>query len=367
MRASALSQGHERALLASLEAAEASFERCHLVQGINQLRAFQFKVLVILGQSDPRLARTLIHGVNEIIEVLINSDENGLRSHLREHLRIADLGNGRVGMEFAGVAGRSYIVEASISLLNESGVGTFHGLDFQVNDAANGARQGIRNWADPTNAGYLSTSHWGVGRLLEADKTVPKLQLPLFIHLTATDSDGYHGLTAEIAGVKATDAFDDPSWLTITSNAPAVLRIGKNLVTWTVTDLSGNTSTRKQLIFVHARVPTALKYIGSRLVVVNTRSKWNSFTPGAMLLSPSRACVAGQQVRFTLDRDPLTGEAVTTELGTAKTNLGGLALLKVSSNKWKAGTYTLTVTYEGNDLGCVGSSTSVTLTVVVRP
>src|SRR5512147_385100 len=62
-----------------------------------------------------------------------------------------------------------YIVEASISLLDEGGVGTFHGLDFQVNDAANGARQGIRNWADPTNAGYLSTSHWGVGRLLGAD------------------------------------------------------------------------------------------------------------------------------------------------------------------------------------------------------
>jgi hypothetical protein len=32
-----------------------------------------------------------------------------------------------------------------------------------------------------------------------------------------------------------------------------------------------------------------------------------------------------------------------------------------------AGTYTLTVTYEGNNLGCVGSSTSVTLTVIVRP
>ena len=58
-----------------------------------------------------------------------------------------------------------YIVEVSISLLNEGGVSTFHGLDFQVNDAANGARTGIRNWADPTNAGYLNTAHWGVGRL----------------------------------------------------------------------------------------------------------------------------------------------------------------------------------------------------------
>jgi hypothetical protein len=202
--------------------------------------------------------------------------------------------------------------------------------------------------------------------LLEADKTVPKLQLPLVINLTATDSDGYHGLTAEIAGVKATDAFDDPAWLTITNNAPAVLRIGKNLVTWTVTDLSGNTSSKKQLIFVHARILTSLKYIGSRLVVVNTRSRSNSFTPGADLSARNRACVAGQPVRFALDRNPLTGEVVTTDLGSAKTNPAGMANLKVSSNKWKAGTYTLTVTYEGNNLGCVGSSTSVTITVVVR-
>jgi endo-1,4-beta-xylanase len=260
-----------------------------------------------------------------------------------------------------------YIVEASIDLLEEGGAGTFHGLDFQVNDAANGARQGIRNWADPTNAGYLSTSHWGVGRLLEADETVPTLHLRFFIHLTATDADGYHGLTAEVAGVTATDAFDDPSRLTITSDAPEVLPVGRNVVTWTVTDPAGNSSSRKQIIYVHAQVPTSLKYIGSKRVVVNTRSRSNWFTPDAALSARRWACVAGQPVSFTLDRNPVTGEAVPTVLGTDNTNRAGLARLRVSSNQWMAGTYTLTVTYEGNNLGCVGSSTSVTLTVVVRP
>ncbi|RPI92783.1 MAG: hypothetical protein EHM40_11900, partial [Chloroflexi bacterium] len=263
------------------------------------------------------------------------------------------------------VVADGYIVEASISLLDEGGALTFHGLDFQVNDAANGARVGIRNWADPTNAGYQSTSHWGVGRLL--DWTVPELHLTSPIHLTATDTDGYHGLTAEIAGVTATDAFDDPSWLTITSNAPEVLPIGRNVVTWTVTDLSGNTSTKQQTIFVHARVLTSLKYTGSQLVRVHTRSRSNWFTPSAVLSARRWACEIGQPVRFTLDRNPVTGEAVPTVLGIDNTNGGGMARLRVSSNKWKAGTYTLTVIYEGNNLGCVGSSTSVTLTVVVRP
>jgi hypothetical protein len=63
----------------------------------------------------------------------------------------------------------------------------------------------------------------------------------------------------------------------------------------------------------------------------------------------------------------VTGEAVTTVLGTATTNADGRVKLTVATNGWKAGTYTLTATYDGNNLGCVGSSTSVTLTVVVRP
>lgn len=65
-----------------------------------------------------------------------------------------------------------YRVEAAISLLEYGGLGTFHGLDFQVNDAASGSRHAITNWADPTGAGYQSTAHWGVGRLVEA-KVVP--------------------------------------------------------------------------------------------------------------------------------------------------------------------------------------------------
>ncbi|MDY0910241.1 endo-1,4-beta-xylanase [Microbacterium sp. CFBP9034] len=59
-----------------------------------------------------------------------------------------------------------YVVEAAISLLEYGGADTFHGLDFQVNDAADGQRTSIRNWADPTGAGYQSTARWGVGRLL---------------------------------------------------------------------------------------------------------------------------------------------------------------------------------------------------------
>ena len=69
-----------------------------------------------------------------------------------------------------------YVVEAAIRLGDAGGVGTFHGLDFQVNDASGGARTSVRSWADPTGLGYQSTARWGVGQLVAAD--VPAGELP---------------------------------------------------------------------------------------------------------------------------------------------------------------------------------------------
>jgi len=61
-----------------------------------------------------------------------------------------------------------YRVEAAISLLEWGGLGTYQGLDVQVNDASDGNRTSIINWADPTGTGYQTTAHWGVGRLVAA-------------------------------------------------------------------------------------------------------------------------------------------------------------------------------------------------------
>jgi endo-1,4-beta-xylanase len=60
-----------------------------------------------------------------------------------------------------------YVVEAAISLLEYGGSGTFHGLDFQVNDGTNGVRTSIHTWADPTGVGYQTTARWGVVKLVD--------------------------------------------------------------------------------------------------------------------------------------------------------------------------------------------------------
>ncbi|GIJ26430.1 endo-1,4-beta-xylanase A [Micromonospora qiuiae] len=71
-----------------------------------------------------------------------------------------------------------YTVEAAISLLEYGGLDTFHGLDFQVNDASDGARTSIRNWAEQEGVGYQNTARWGVGRLVagsNVDVTVTRI------------------------------------------------------------------------------------------------------------------------------------------------------------------------------------------------
>ena len=155
-----------------------------------------------------------------------------------------------------------YVVEASISLLEAGGLSTFHGLDFQVNDATAGIRTSIRNWADPTGLGYQSTSRWGVGRL------------------------------------------------------------------------------------VAAPIPTSITYAGS------PRVKMGKAATFAVVLSAAEAsCVGGQPLSFSFDRDPVTGATGPTELGEATTNADGRAKLTVGTAGWTAGSYELTVSYDGNELG----------------
>jgi endo-1,4-beta-xylanase len=62
-----------------------------------------------------------------------------------------------------------YIVEVAIDLGYEPEAGQLVGLELQVNDATNGARNSVRTWSDPTGRSFQSTSRWGVARLVAAD------------------------------------------------------------------------------------------------------------------------------------------------------------------------------------------------------
>ncbi|RKS73799.1 endo-1,4-beta-xylanase [Motilibacter peucedani] len=79
-----------------------------------------------------------------------------------------------------------YVVEAAVSLLEAGGLGTFQGLDFQVNDASGGARTGIQAWADPTGQGYQTTARWGVGELVPAPLPSVATLTPVLDRLVGT-------------------------------------------------------------------------------------------------------------------------------------------------------------------------------------
>ena len=74
----------------------------------------------------------------------------------------------------ASITDDGYIVEAAISLQGKGGLGTYQGLDFQVNDGTAGHRVAIQNWANPTDRGYQSPYHLGVGLLLPAASVPPE-------------------------------------------------------------------------------------------------------------------------------------------------------------------------------------------------
>ncbi|WP_207457292.1 endo-1,4-beta-xylanase [Herbiconiux sp. SYSU D00978] len=149
-----------------------------------------------------------------------------------------------------------YLVEAAIDLVDQGGLGTFHGLDFQVNDATAGARTAIRTWADPTGTGYQSTARWGVAQLV-----APAVEPDPAVALTAgsvragdtlrVELTGYRpGSTATVvlAADKGKSGDVRLGEVTVGADGTAVLeavvpkntRTGKSVVTVTEGDLSAS-------------------------------------------------------------------------------------------------------------------------------
>ncbi len=108
-------------LLATLEAAGASFARGNAISGINQLEAFQNKVRAQIAPLDSALAGTLIEAAQEIIDVLISpaafSPANGGTEKL---MQVTDR---KFHWRFHGRRARAYFIEASTDLTDWAIIG----------------------------------------------------------------------------------------------------------------------------------------------------------------------------------------------------------------------------------------------------
>ena len=81
-------------------------------------------------------------------------------------------------------------------------------------------------------------------------------------------------------------------------------------MTWTVTDPAGNSSSAPQTVIVAERVPTSIAYAGTRKGQIG-----KPFSFGVVLSASEASCVGGLPLTFSLDRDPVTGEAGPADLG----------------------------------------------------
>lgn len=121
------------------------------------------------------------------------------------------------------VTDTGYVVEAAISLLEYGGPGTFHGLDFQVNDATDGVRTGVSMWADPTGLSYQSTARWGVGQLVEADEPEPPVidpRVELGSHVVEAGKSVRVTLSGYAPGSDVQLRLEDPLWRLLRSIFP---------------------------------------------------------------------------------------------------------------------------------------------------
>ncbi|MFG3339614.1 endo-1,4-beta-xylanase [Glycomyces sp. NPDC048151] len=65
------------------------------------------------------------------------------------------------------VTSTGYTVEIAIALGEGDGVvGAEHGLELQVNDAAEGARTAVHTWYDPTGQSWSTNKYWGIAELV---------------------------------------------------------------------------------------------------------------------------------------------------------------------------------------------------------
>lgn len=112
--------GSGQSLIASLRAALASIGRGNPISAINQLQAFQDKVLTRVAPADPELAADFIQQAQDIINTLA---EGELGAKNLKALANQKTGTVAAEVQFSGSPGRIYIIEASKDMVNWQMIG----------------------------------------------------------------------------------------------------------------------------------------------------------------------------------------------------------------------------------------------------
>lgn len=110
--------GNGQSLPASLWAALDSIDRGNPISAINQLQAFQHKVLVQVAPEDLDLAAGFIQRAQDVIDTLAEG-----RIGSKNLRALANQDTDRVSVGFSGSAGSTYLVEASDDLVNWRKIG----------------------------------------------------------------------------------------------------------------------------------------------------------------------------------------------------------------------------------------------------
>jgi len=139
------------------------------------------------------------------------------------------------------------IVEASGSLtfvnIGEALATDESGIASLSNNAPSSFPLGINTiiWTAVDGAGNMAIASQSV---TIQDSTPPRISSTQDMSLEAKSSEN------NLVSITTPDVFDEVGVMSITNNAPEVFPLGETIVTWTATDVVGNTSTQNQTITV---------------------------------------------------------------------------------------------------------------------
>ena len=168
-------------------------------------------------------------------------------------------------------------------------------------------------WTATDTSGNTSTA---AQTITVIDITAPTLTTP--VAMTATAGSG---CTATVV-LTAPIASDNCSGVTLTNNAPATFPIGNTVVTWTATDVAGNTVTKTQLVTVNDTIAPIIT-----TPVAMTASAVNNCSAVVILTAPTATdnCTGNVSLTNNAPASGLFPVGVTTVIWTAIDTYGNVS------------------------------------------
>lgn len=150
----------------------------------------------------------------------------------------------------------------------------------------------------------------GSGTITIADNTPPTITAPGQVNANTSSYGGTCSVTASSLFLGTPTTSDNCSGASVTNDAPSSYPLGTTVVTWTVTDASGNTATATQdVVVTEDQIPTISSVSSSLTEVLSSAGA--ATIDAATYITASDNCTASESLTFEISESTGSGFAAT--------------------------------------------------------